>query len=181
MLLIFTRMGLAQSTPDRIYPTVTVVDEDKNVIVEMIHTFSFNVPILKASLIDVSVRANAWGVLMHSCSNFSFVNEYLTLSLLQVTMTQQYRGYADGKLGPGSCFNSPLMIQITPDAAPTTNDNLRNRVMGILHENLMSVRVGPGKLCNPYYSVSVRHVQQPYHIRVVSVTTLFPFDPDLRG
>lgn len=72
-------------------------------------------------------------------------------------MSQQNRGFADGTLGPGSCFSSPLMIHISPDSPPQPNDELHNRVQGVLEENL---RVGAGKQCNPYYAQFLALVEQ---------------------
>ena len=80
-------------------------------------------------------------------------------------MSLQNRGFADGKLGPGSCFSSPLMIHIVPGATPNTNDELLNRVQSILKENL---RTGPGKQCNPFYTNFLALVEQRHHTQGAS-------------
>ena len=83
----------------------------------------------------------------------------------QVTMTLQNKGFAVGKLGPGSCFSSPLMVRISPDApAAEKNNRIYQLVDSILQENL---REGPGKVKNPLYEDFLALVEQPFRLQTV--------------
>jgi hypothetical protein len=74
-------------------------------------------------------------------------------------MTNHLTGFSAGQLTGGSCFSSPLMIYIAPDAEPSNEDDpMRHNVQGILRENL---RDEPGKAPNPFYTDFLALVEQP--------------------